>query len=294
MAFLDNLVNRKIPPADAAVSTGVATLTLSGDFTELERKLIAIFRDQYPALGQIDDLEFERLLERVIDLIHNQGVLKDAAQYVREYLSPAITSNDERIAAYRYAYALAMANLNIDSGEEGLLNALKAEWNLSPVAVSSAEQEVLTEFGPLHKALAAVALGFIVVTADGQVFEEELENMRDARSLLEPIARLDDSQFALVYDLGLSIYNRFLTDPDNREAFLYNIVNKHLNTRELRVQAFHYAASVAVADGDLARSEVDMLKDVLKALNLSDQAGESIFSTYMSRVRTIDGNPVEQ
>jgi tellurite resistance protein len=294
MSFLDNIVNRKIPPHDAAVSTAVATLSLSGEFTDLERRLIGIFRDQYPPLGELDDPAFEAAVEKAIDLIQNQGVAEPADRFVAEYISPSITNADDRAAAYRYAYALAMANLNVDPGEQQLLDAMKSVLTLSPVVVSKAESEVNTEFGPLHKALAAVIVGFIVVTADGQIFEEELSNMRDARSLLEPIARLDENQFVLVYDLGLSVYNRFLTDPDNRAAFLYNIVVKQLNTRDLRVQAFHYAASVATADGDLARAEVDVLKDVMKALQLSDQAGEAIFNQYMERVQTIDGNPVQK
>ncbi|MEP7289554.1 MAG: TerB family tellurite resistance protein [Chloroflexota bacterium] len=294
MAFLDNLVNRKIPPDDAAVSTGVATLHLSGEFTDLERRLIGIFRDQYPSLSVLEDTAFEALVEKAVDLIENQNVIQDVSQFVQEYLAPAIATADERAAAYRYAYALAMANLNVDPGEQQLLDGMKSVFALSSATVASAEAQILAEFAPLHKALAAIVVGFIVVTADGQIFEEELTAMHDARTLLEPIARLDDNQFTLVYDLGLSIYNRFLTDPDNRSAFLYNVVVKQLNTRDLRVQAFHYAASVATADGDLAKTEVDTLKDILHALQLSDAAGEAIFKQYMDRVKTIDGKPVEQ
>jgi uncharacterized tellurite resistance protein B-like protein len=294
MSFLDNIVNRKIPPNDAAVATGVATLTLSGDFTDLERKLIGIFRDQYPALGTLDDATFEAAVDKAIDLIQVQGVIEDVPRFVQEYLAPSITTQDERLAAYKYAYSLAMANLNVDPGEQSLLDAMKGVLGLSSVYVNQAESEVLQEFGPLHKALSACVLGFIVVTADGQVFEEELNAMRDARNLLEPIARLDDNQFGLVYDLGLSVYNRFLLDPDNRNAFLNNIVIKQLNTRDLRVQAFHYAASVVTADSDLARAEVDILKEVMHALQLSDAAGEAIFNQYMARVKTIDGQPVAQ
>src|SRR5689334_9004694 len=177
MSFLDNLVNRKIPPHDAAVSTGVATLTLSGDFTDLERRLISIFRDQYPALGELPDPDFEAAIDKAIDLIQVQGVIQDVPRFVQEYLSPSITTNDDRVAAYRYAFALAMANLNVDPGEQQLLDAMKSGLGLSSVHTGQAEAEVMQEFGPLHKALAAIVLGFIVVTADGQVFEEELEAM---------------------------------------------------------------------------------------------------------------------
>src|SRR5579859_6970243 len=53
MSFLDNIVNRKVTPEEAAVSTGVVTLSLSGDFTDLERRLISIFRDEYPPLSNL-------------------------------------------------------------------------------------------------------------------------------------------------------------------------------------------------------------------------------------------------
>jgi tellurite resistance protein len=294
MSFLDNIVNRKVTPEEAAVSTGVVTLSLSGDFTDLERRLISIFRDEYPPLSNLEEPAFEAAIDKAIDLVQNQGVAQDVSQFVQEYIMPSITSADDRTAAYRYAYALAMANLNIDPGEQSLLDAMKAQLGLDTAAYNKAEHDVLTEFGPLHKALAAIVLGFIVVSADALVVDDELQAMKDGRTLLEPIARLDDNQFQLIYDLGISVYNKYLLDPDNRAAFLYNIVVQQLNTRDLRVQAFHYAADVATADGDLARAEVAVLKDILKALQLSDAAGESIFNQYMSRVKTIDGKPVDQ
>ena len=293
MSFLDNIVNRKVTPPEAAVTAAVATLTASGEFTELERRIISIFRDQFPALSDLEDEDFKAIVEKAIDLVQNQGVARDVQTFVQEYLVPSLTSNEERAAAYRYAYALAMANLNIDPGEQTLLDAMKGLLNLDANTVAGAEAVITSEFGPLHQALSAVVLGFIVVTADGQIFDEELAAMRDARSVLEPIARLDDTQFQLIYDLGLSIYNRFLIETDNRLAFLYNVVVKQLSTRDLRVQAFHYAASVATSDGDLAKAEVDVLKEILKALQLSDQAGEAIFKQYMDRVKTIDGNPIQ-
>jgi len=294
MSFLDNIVNRKVTPNEAAVTGAVAILTLSGDFTELERRLISIFRDEFPALTDVEDESFKQLVEKGIDLVHHQGVAADVNKFVQEYMLPSLGSTDERIAAYRYVYALAMANLNLDEGETTLLDAMKAQFGLDTDTLAKAEADVTTEFEPLHRALAAVVLGFIVVTADGVVQDSELEDLQAARSILEPIARLDDTQFQLVYDLALSIYNRFLIDPDNRLAFLYNIVAPKLNTRDLRVQGFHYAASVAVADGDLAKSEADLLKEILKALQISDEAGQAIFNQYMTKVKTIDGKPIQQ
>ncbi len=292
MSFLDNLVNRAVSPHEAAVTCAVALLTLSGEFTELERRIISLFRDQFPPLSKVQEAMFAQVIERAIDLVHHQGAAQDVHQFVTQYVAPSIVDPDERVAAYKYAYSLAMANLNIDDGEQVLLNEMKSAFSLDDAAVQAAEQAALTEFAPLHRALAAIVLGFIVVTADGQVFQEELDEMRKARTLLEPIAHLEDVQFNLVYDLGLSIYNRFLLDPDNRLAFLYNIVIEKLPTRDNRVQAFHYAASIATADGDVAKAEVDVMKDLLQALHLNDAVGESIFNQYMARVKTIDGHPL--
>jgi uncharacterized tellurite resistance protein B-like protein len=292
MSFLDNLSSRQVSPHEAAVTCAVATLTLSGDFTELERRIISLFRDQFPPLSKLPDPAFRQIIEKAIDLVHNQGVARDVRQFVQQYVASVITTPEDRIAAYRYAYSLAMANLNVDEGEEVLLEELKTGLGLDAAACSAAETQALNEFAPLHRALAAVVLGLIVVTADGQVYEEELQALKDSRTLLEPIARLDDTQFSLVYDLALSIYNRFLLDADNRLAFLYNIVVDKLPTRDHRVQGFHYAASIATADHDIARAEVDVLKDLLSALKINDAVGESIFNQYMGRVKTIDGHPI--
>ncbi len=292
MSFLDRLANRSVSPHEAAITCGVATLTLSGDFTDLERRIISLFRDQFPPLSKLQDPAFEQIVERAIDLVHNQGAVQDVRQFVQQYLSPAFTTPQDRLDAYRYAYSLAMANLNIDEGEGALLEEMKSGLGLSEADWQKAEADALAEFAPLHRALAAVVLGLLVVTADGQILEEELKALKDSRSLLEPIARLDDNQFTLAYDLSISIYNRFLQDPDNRLAFLYNIVVPKMDTRDLRVQGFHYAASIATADTDVAQAEVDLLKEVLKALKLNDAAGEAIFNQYMGRVKTIDGKPL--
>src|SRR5579859_148343 len=130
MSFLDNIVNRKVTPNEAVVTGAVAILTLSGDFTELERRLISIFRDEFPALTDVEDESFKQLVEKGIDLVHHQGVAADVNKFVQEYMLPSLGSTDERIAAYRYVYALAMANLNLDEGETTLLDAMKAQFGL--------------------------------------------------------------------------------------------------------------------------------------------------------------------
>ena len=73
MSFLDNIVNRKVTPEEAAVCTGVATLTLSGDFTELERRIISIFRDEAPFLSDLDDTTFEAAVDKAIDRLDLDG-----------------------------------------------------------------------------------------------------------------------------------------------------------------------------------------------------------------------------
>jgi tellurite resistance protein len=292
MSFLDSLMNRPVSPYEAAVTCAVAVLTLSGEFTDLERRIISLFRDQFPPLSRVQETDFTQLVEKGIALVQNQGAVQDVRQFVQMYLAPAITPPQDRIAAYRYAYALAMANLNVDEGEQALLDEMKTGLGLDQASCEKAEQEALAEYAPMHRALAAVVLGFILVTADGQIYQEELDALKNSRNLLEPIARLDDQQFVLIYDLGLSIYNRFLLDPENRSAFLYNIVAPKLDNRDLRVQGFHYAASVCTADGDVAQAEVDVMKELLQALQLKDAVGEAIFNQYMGRVKTIDGHPL--
>src|SRR5258708_27354325 len=114
MSFLDQIVNRKVTPEEAAIGTGVATLTYSGEFTELNRNIISLFRDQYPALSNMPEDSLNAAIDKLLDLVQNQGVAQDLDKFVTEYVAPSITTVDERLAAYRYAYALAMANLNVD------------------------------------------------------------------------------------------------------------------------------------------------------------------------------------
>src|SRR5579859_4350377 len=99
MSFLDNIVNRKVTPNEAVVTCAVATLTLSGDFTQLERRLISIFRDEFPALSDVEDDSFKQLVEKGIDLVHHQGVAQDVNTFVQEYMAPSLSSMDERVAA---------------------------------------------------------------------------------------------------------------------------------------------------------------------------------------------------
>ncbi len=294
MTFLDRLAGQTASPHEASVTMGAAVLSYSGDLSELERRLISIFRDQFPPLSRLQETVFQQIVDRAMDVVRNQGAAQDARRFVQQYVAPAITTPQDRLAVYRYAYALAMANLNIDPAEQVMLDELKSGLGLDPASCRVAEGDVLNEFNALHRALAATTLGLIIVAADGQVQQAELDDLKAARTLLEPIARLDDTQFNLVYDMGISIYNRFLTDTNNRRIFLYNIVVPKLDTPEVRNQAFHYAASIATADGDVARAEIDTLKDVLTALQMDDATGEAIFAEFMARVKTIDGQAVQQ
>ncbi len=290
MTFLDRLTS-PASPHEAAIASGIAVLSLSGPFTDLERRLVSIFRDEFPLLSKLSDPVFTQITDRALDLVQRQAAATNPHQFVQSYVAPAITTPADRAALYRYTYALAMANLNVDSGEQTILDALKTDLALDPVAVQSAESEAMASFVALHRAVAAISLGFIVVAADGIVKQEELDDLKASRKLIEPIARMDDTQFTLVYDLGTSIYNRFLTDLNNRRVFLYHLIVPRLETPEVRIQAFHYAASICTSDGDVARAEIDTLKDVLTALQIDDATGEKIFGDYMARVKTIDGQP---
>jgi uncharacterized tellurite resistance protein B-like protein len=291
MGFLQNIVNRASSPHEAALTTAVAALTLSGDFTDLERRIISLFRDQFPPLSDVEEEAFEKTLENAIQLVREKGVTSDTLNFIQTFVAPAIPDRQDRLALYRYVYALAMANLNVDSGEGALLQQMQPALGLDPYEITRVQQDAINEFKNLHNALAAAVLGLLVVTADGRVQEDELEAIRSNRALLEPLGKLDDMQFQLVYDLSLSIHDRFLLDAANRADFLRNVIAPALNTPALKTQAFHYAASVTTSDSDLSQAEVDTLKELLSSLGMGDAEGEAIFNHYMTRVRTIDGRP---
>lgn len=290
MAFLDSLTGRAPSPNEAALACAVTVLTLDGDLLDIERRIIALFRDQFPPLSSVDEAIFIQTLNRAIEAVSEKNVAADIPGFVRTVIAPAITAPADRLAAYRYVYSLAMADLNLDDGETALLSAMQSVLGLAPADCRRAEQEALAEFHVLHEALAATVLGLMVVSADGQVQDDELAHVREARNLLAPIGRLDDVQFELVFDLSLYIHDRFLLDPNNRRAFVEGVVAPMLD-QEHRSGAFEYIAAIATADGDIAQAEVDVLKEVLTALGLQDAQGEAIFNRYMGRIRTIDGKP---
>lgn len=292
MAFLNTLSNRGLSAPEAALAAGTATLHLDGELTDLEKRIIALFRDQFSPLSLLDDPTFDALLQRGMSQALSGVTLANVGGWISTTIAPAVANPTQRAELYRYCYALAMADLNVDEGENAILTALISAFGLSSADTSAAESAVLAEFSGLHRALAATVVGLLVVTADGKVGEDELGNIRSARTLLEPIGRLDDVQFDLIFDLSLNIHDRFLLEPANREAFLTNIVTHMLNTPDLARQAFEYAASIATSDGDIATSEADTLKTMLAALHVPDAEGEAIFNRYMTRVRTVDGRPV--
>jgi len=296
MTFLNKLTSPPLSPPEAGVTCGAAMLSVSGPVTDLERRLLSLLRDEFPPLSRITDTAFDDFTNRALALVTTPGTVTSTnlRQFIQQNFATVITAPADRLALYRYAYALAMANLNIDNGEQSFLDALKTEFGLDPAACKATENDVATLYAPNYRALAAVTLGLIVVAADGKILPEELENMRTARKVLDPIGRLDDTQFDLVNELGQSIYNRFLTDPNNRRTFLYYMIVPRLETADLRTQAFRYAASIATSDGDLATAEIDALKDMLAALGLTDDAGEALFNEYMGFVKTIDGQPAPQ
>ncbi|MFQ3535517.1 MAG: hypothetical protein SNJ58_06535 [Aggregatilineales bacterium] len=293
MSFLRQFAATGLTPIEGALSCAVAVLSQDGELSDLERRLIGLFRDQFSPLSDLDEATFRAALQRGERFVAENALTNSAniPAYVRTHLAPLITQPNHRAELYRYAFALAMADLTVDEGEQVVLNALLHTFEIAPSVKQAVDDEVLREFYVLHHAIAATALGLIVVTADGHVKQDELDHVREARSLLAPIGRMDDMQFGLVYDMALNIHDRFLLDPDNRQAFLENIVATMLNTHELALQAFEYAAAVATADSDISQAEVDVLKALLDALNIHDADGDAIFMRYMTRVSTIDGKP---
>jgi uncharacterized tellurite resistance protein B-like protein len=292
MTFLDKLSGSAASsPQEAALACAVTVLMLDGDLNDLERRIIGLFRDEFPPLSQVDEPVFVQILNRVVSMVSDKKAAADIPGFVNTVVAPAITAYPDRLAAYRYVYALAMADLIVDDGETALLAALQSGLGLKPADCRQAEQDTLAEFKVLHQALASVALGLMVVSADGAVAPEELEDLKNARNVLDTLGKLDDTQFGLVFDLGLNIHDRYLLDPQNRQGFLQNIVANMLNTPDLRREAFNYAAHIATADGDIAQAEIDMLKSLIQVLQIPDADGEAIFNQYMARVKTINGKP---
>lgn len=293
MSGLRAIVGTGLTPHEAALSCAVAVLSQDGELSDLERRLVSLFRDQYSPLSDLDEPAFRAALERAERFVMQNNLTNSAnvPAYVRTHIAPLITQPNLRAELYRYTYALAMADLLIDEGEQVVLSALLSTFNIPPSTKQAAEEQVDREFYVLHHAIAATALGLIVVTADGRVEQDELDHVREARELLAPIGRLDDLQFSLVYDMALNIHDRYLLDPENRQGFLENMIAMMLNTHELALQAFEYAAAVATADGDISQAELDLLEKLMHVLNIEDADGQAIFARYAARIKTVDGQP---
>jgi len=291
MTFLDNLSRSKNTSYDAGLLCAVAGLSLDGDLIDVERRIVGLFRDQFSPLSALDEDVFQQALEKTAAAVQSKNPAADIAGFVRTEVAPSVTVPSERLELYQYIYALSMADLNVSEGETELLKQLQTQLALKPADCTKVEQSVLSEFKVLHQALASTVLGLIVVTADGKVEQSEIDDVKNARTVLDPIGKLDDTQFGLIFDLALNIHDRFLLDADNRHAFLENILNYMLDTTTLRIAAFAYAAHVATSDGDLTTSEINVLKDLLTTMKINDAEGEKIFNQYMARVRTIDGKP---
>jgi len=202
MTFLDKLANPPLSQPEAALTGAIALFTLSGAFGDLEKRLISTLRDEFPALSKINEAAYNQFLARAATVVNSPGTLSDLRQFVQQKLVPAIPLPADRLALYRFIYALAMSNINIDSGEQSLLDALKADFALGEANCKAVETAITNAYAPLHRALAALALGWIVVAADGIVRPEELTSLKADRQLLDPIARMDDTQFLLIYDIG--------------------------------------------------------------------------------------------
>lgn len=280
-----------LPPEDVALMTAVVTLLQTGDFTDLDRRCIGLFRDEFPRLSPLDDAAFQTALEGGVSQAKAGDYAANAPAFVTSVVVPNLASEEDRGALYQFVYALAMTDLNLNEGETSVLQALRQSFGNDQATFDQAEESVLSRYQGLYRAIAATALGLMVVTADGKAGEDELADIRSARSVLEPIAQLDDVQFNLVYDMSLVVHDRFLLDVKAREDFVKNIVGNLLQNREVRYQVFHYAAHIATADGDIAQAELDTLRLVLHALDMKDEAGDAIFQQYMDRVKTVDGKP---
>lgn len=281
-----------LTPPEVGLTAAVVALGFSGAFSDLDRRCISLMRDQFPPLSDLDDTTFDRFVEEAANRVRSGNYGSDIPSLVSGTVLPVLPNTSDRIGLYKYIYTLAMSDLNINDQEGALLQALRQQGQIDPASFDAAEGDVANEYGMLFRALSAAALGLMVVTADGKVQPGELEDIKESRNMLDPIARLDDIQFDLVYDLGLNIHDRYLLDLNNRSDFLANVIGALLQDQNIRMQAFQYAAHVATADSDISQAEVDMLKQLLGALSIDPVTGEQILNGFMSRVKTIDGKPI--
>jgi tellurite resistance protein len=292
MGFVENVLNRKVSPQEAAISAGVYLLMLGGDFSDFERQALSLMRDVYPPLSKLRNDVFIQAIERALHMLYSGELPYNAEILVRDYLVPALPCMEDKQGVYSFVYALGKANLNVDDQERDFLEVVGQGFSLNRRMTQTIETAIDTEFDSMYKAIAVIAVGLVVVTADGKVKDDELLDMQKNRGLVPALANLDDTQFEQLFNLTVSMYNRFLSEEANRRAFLYNVLPRVLSRRDLRLQVFHYAASICTSDGDVATSEVTTLQDILVALDLHDDLGASIFNQYMSRVKTIDGHTI--
>jgi uncharacterized tellurite resistance protein B-like protein len=289
--FFSRSAASSLSPEDAGMTAAVFTLILTGDFNDLDKRCIGLFRDQFFRLSPLDEAAFQQLMDAAVVRIQTNNYAANIAGFVPAVLIPHLPTPEDRLGVYRYVYSLAMTDLNINDNENALMQAMRQHFGIEPAQFDAVEQAALNEFMTLFRAIAATALGLMIVTADGSANAQELENIRAARSVLEPIGKLDDVQFELVYELSLVVHDRFLLDIQQRKDFMNNIVAHLLSSREVRYQAFRYAASISTADGDIAQAELNMLQEVMTALGIRDEVGDQLMNEFMGRIRTIDGKP---
>jgi len=94
-----------------------------------------------------------------VNRVTSQNLTTSLDTLLNTYFLPSITTPQDREAAYRYVYALAMADLNINEAEGGLLTQLHNSLGLPPDTYDKAQAAVLAQYQTLHRALAAISLG---------------------------------------------------------------------------------------------------------------------------------------
>ncbi|HRE48843.1 MAG TPA: TerB family tellurite resistance protein [Aggregatilineales bacterium] len=291
MTFLNKITSPLGSPIDAALAAAVTLTTLDGDLLDVEKRVISLFRDEFPPLGDLNEGGFQIAFDKAVTFVSQNMPAADLNRFSREMLAPVVTLPDQRLALYGYLYALAMADLNLDAQETAFLEMIRVAFNLFSVDVETVQNTVLANFRGLHQALAAAVLGLVIVSADGKVDDSEVQSVQRERALLEPIAALNDLQFGLTFDMALNIHDRFLLDATNRRAFMSDILAQIITQPTVRLQAFEYAAAVATSDADISSAEIEVMKELLQTLQISDAQGEQVFNKYMARVRTVDGKP---
>ena len=115
--FFSRSSSTSLTPEAAGLTAGVLALALTGDFSDLDKRCISLFRDQFFRLSPLDEDVFQRTMDQALIGVNTGNYTANVPGFVASILTPALPTPEDRIGVYRYVYALAMSDLNINDGE---------------------------------------------------------------------------------------------------------------------------------------------------------------------------------